>query len=1061
MKKLALLFLFLFLVSVNFAAGTTRFVPGSYSTIQAAINAAVPGDVIQVAAGTYSEALTVNKSDLTIQGAGPTLTILRTLGSAPAITLTANNFLLKSVKITNSRQVEVGILVSAPATQGLTLDAVYMTLIGNDANNAYGVEVTTSLSNVWVKNCQFSSTIAASRSIAIHAGSSAGGNTFAQTNWVVENSVFAYLYVGIYANSSVNGLTVQNNNFGPWDLSDCKQAASGLYIGDGGDNLSIDNVTVTGNTFTSYARGVYFLDDSPNKLIGKTTITNNTFTNSIWSSGIRLVAGTQLYGTYNSAKLEGPVTICANNFTQNTKIQNGSGVAMIDFRTCTGGESSTSLITVCNNTINFSGPFDVSTWGILLRGPLTRVDILGNTLSGGNAGGVSVNMPPTSGICVQTDYLDYGPMTSNAFYNIQNNSVTGFVNGIAVYNMLTKYYGSLPAGATIAANNNSLVGNTYAIYSGAGGRTNARNNWWGTNTGPFHSTNTSGSGNPVTDYVDFLPWWCNAAMTTMCPQAPPGGAILNTNTGIWYPSTGLGTAFAAALNGHTLYVAPGSVNGATYNYPGKTVNLIGTGKPGESTITGPGRPLTINSGSLNVSSGLMLNTAGYNVKNIYIDGGTLKLRDCILYEDPTSYQSALAVLGGTVDAGTANDKGGNLFLVNGTGAAVYNSPLATVHAIGNDWGSTKGPKINTNIGGNGGEIFGPGMSFVLYDPWKGSPVTVASKVKVCVGGTTATVPVKVAKFVNVGSLSLQISYDATKLNTPTLSYQDAAFAPWGYLQINTATPGTILITGIGAWPNPGLTLADSTVIFSLSFNVAPGLTTTALSFTDTGTSCQYTASAPFFMKFGDSPQADHYINGSITYDPNPPVPVSVTIAAAVNPVTPGSTVTLTATPVNGGYAPSFQWKVKGVNAGTNSATFTYTPNNGDEVKCVVTSNAECVSGNPATSNSLTIWVINQNVTVSDTTYNSESNCYNAGQVITVGGAPNQFLVKTGGSATLIAGQSILFYPGCIVEAGGYMHGYIAPSGPANPQPSKNRSSSAPMTPFASRCIRTRQTGTLR
>lgn len=44
-------------------------VPGHYSTIQAAIGAAKPGDTIIVAAGTYTETIVINKANLTLLGA--------------------------------------------------------------------------------------------------------------------------------------------------------------------------------------------------------------------------------------------------------------------------------------------------------------------------------------------------------------------------------------------------------------------------------------------------------------------------------------------------------------------------------------------------------------------------------------------------------------------------------------------------------------------------------------------------------------------------------------------------------------------------------------------------------------------------------------------------------------------------------------------------------------------------------------------------------------------------------------------------------------------------------
>ena len=95
-------------------------------------------------------------------------------------------------------------------------------------------------------------------------------------------------------------------------------------------------------------------------------------------------------------------------------------------------------------------------------------------------------------------------------------------------------------------------------------------------------------------------------------------------------------------------------------------------------------------------------------------------------------------------------------------------------------------------------------------------------------------------------------------------------------------------------------------------------------------------------------------SNTITLTGIPGLPASVSITANPNPFCPGSSVTFTATPGNGGANPSYQWKVNGVNAGTNSPTFTYNPLNNDSVRCVMTSTLSCVSANPATSNKITL-----------------------------------------------------------------------------------------------------------
>lgn len=53
-------------------------------------------------------------------------------------------------------------------------------------------------------------------------------------------------------------------------------------------------------------------------------------------------------------------------------------------------------------------------------------------------------------------------------------------------------------------------------------------------------------------------------------------------------------------------------------------------------------------------------------------------------------------------------------------------------------------------------------------------------------------------------------------------------------------------------------------------------------------------------------------------------------------------VTYTASQVNGGTAPAYQWSVNGINT-TTGAAFTYTPANGDQVQVLLTSNFPCVS----------------------------------------------------------------------------------------------------------------------
>jgi hypothetical protein len=156
-------------------------------------------------------------------------------------------------------------------------------------------------------------------------------------------------------------------------------------------------------------------------------------------------------------------------------------------------------------------------------------------------------------------------------------------------------------------------------------------------------------------------------------------------------------------------------------------------------------------------------------------------------------------------------------------------------------------------------------------------------------------------------------------------------------------------------------------------------------------------------------------------------PVGVTLATASTAVNAGDTVTFTATPVNGGASPYYQWMVNGVPVGTSSNTFTYVPNNNDAIACILTSSESCVTGNPAISNAIIMEVsgVSQIVNVNGVAISDgQTECYNATKILTIAGNNTTFTVLNGGHATMIAGEKILYKPGTVVEPGGYMHGYI-------------------------------------
>jgi gliding motility-associated-like protein len=89
---------------------------------------------------------------------------------------------------------------------------------------------------------------------------------------------------------------------------------------------------------------------------------------------------------------------------------------------------------------------------------------------------------------------------------------------------------------------------------------------------------------------------------------------------------------------------------------------------------------------------------------------------------------------------------------------------------------------------------------------------------------------------------------------------------------------------------------------------------------------------------------------------SPLVSPAISIAASQNNICPGTNVTFTATPTNGG-SPVYQWLLNGNNTGLNSPAYASSSlSNGDVISCRLTSNATCLAISDATSNNITMIV---------------------------------------------------------------------------------------------------------
>lgn len=129
---------------------------------------------------------------------------------------------------------------------------------------------------------------------------------------------------------------------------------------------------------------------------------------------------------------------------------------------------------------------------------------------------------------------------------------------------------------------------------------------------------------------------------------------------------------------------------------------------------------------------------------------------------------------------------------------------------------------------------------------------------------------------------------------------------------------------------------------------------------------------------------------------------SVSISANASAWCAGQNATFTASPTAGGASPSYQWKVNGLNVGTNSASYSTTSlNQGDAVSVEMTSNSTCASNPVVSSTSINVTinpptVPSVSISTANTTLCAGSNA-NFSASVTNGGSSPSYQWKLNGT----------------------------------------------------------------
>lgn len=772
MRRLASIFIMLLALSVTGWGQTTYYVDGTgsngnagtqafpWQTITYAISQVSPGDIISVAAGTYTENFNINKK-LHIIGAGSGTTggtiITQTPGGSVAsnigvVQLSASGasasdpILLQDLRIEPEGMAGISVGLFTQSTGAsvsyIKLDNVHVVGTGltpcTEQERGFYVDLTSSASNLVFEDCVFDNL---AYGWYIQKAVSADASTVSDV--AVSNCSFSdNLTKGIYAeklnNATFTGCTVDGNgpdaslvtgcaNFIPWMAGVDINLKAGTY-----GNITFTGCTITDNAIDESKEGVGLTvkarDDATSyntypASVSGVTVTNCTITGN--ERGVR-------YGEPGKNNAT-PTNVTMTGNTINSNRQNYSGIDGSSYGDIINVTSANS-VTVDGQTLS-SG---ISMWYVISGDAISSVitaSEAGDIITIG-AGTYAASLNVSKSLTLQSTVASgssTGAPVIQGLVTVGADDVT--IKGLKLTN---------PSGNAIYAAGRSNLAILDNLFEAVGT----------TSTTNVHAITLTGSSTASTEILDDVLIDGNAFSNIGNPSGSQSSSAI---------TVGFSTHSFELTN---LVITENVISDVNANITNKGAYgiLINVGANGSGNVTAP-----------IISTNTISDLEGYWAHAIGMEGNTPNaLVEDNVISDVTDHKAtpdAVAVMvEDNANAGTLTIRN-NYFLQNvAVGVVRTSSCTGTVNASNNYWNDNDGPCTPTLYSGPGCTGYGAGVTDnVVFEPWIGQATVMPA----------ATIPNTTMDIGDDDITGIELQYDAVPETGGTIYITTYDTAPAG------------------------------------------------------------------------------------------------------------------------------------------------------------------------------------------------------------------------------------------------------------------------------------------